>query len=146
MIHNQNLRIVAHTSGPLVVGSTAVTTMTVDRRGYDQVSMLVMKSPVAASTSFATLLKVAESDDNSSYSDVPALVKDGANGFTMAAVSTTASSVVKMDIDCLARKRYLRLSVTPDASAVVSVVALVSRGEVHPSTDAEVNVDKVVKV
>jgi hypothetical protein len=146
MIHNQNLRVVGHTSGPLVVGSTATTTLTVDRRGYDQVSVLVMKNGVSGATSFASVLKVAESDDNSSYTDVTALVKDGVGGFTVPAVSTSVVSTVKMDVDCLARKRYLRVIVTPDATATVSVVALLSRGEAHPSTDAEVGVDKVVKV
>jgi hypothetical protein len=146
MIHNQNLKVVGHTTGPLVVGSTATTTLTIDRRGYDQVSVMVMKAGVSGATSFASVLKVAESDDNSSYADVAALVKDGVGGFTVPAVSTALSSVVKMDIDCLARKRYLRVTVTPDATAAVSVVGLMSRGENYPSTDAEVGVDKVVKV
>jgi hypothetical protein len=50
-----------------------------------------------------------------------------------------------MDVDCKARKRYLRVTVTPDVTAAVSVVALLSRGEEFPSTDAEVNVAKWVK-
>lgn len=145
MIHNQNLKVVGHTSGPLLVGSTAVTTLTIDRRNYDQVSVLVMKSGVAAATSFATVLKVSESDNNSSYDDVTALVKDGVGGFTVPAVSTAVGSVVKMDVDCKARKRYLRVTMTPDASATISIVGLMSRGEEYPSTDAEVGVDKVVK-
>jgi hypothetical protein len=63
----------------------------------------------------------------------------------MAAVSTVNGSIVKMDVDCKARKRYLRVTVTPDVTAAVSVVALLSRGEEFPSTDAEVNVAKWVK-
>lgn len=144
MIHSQNLKVVHPTALPAIVGSTATSTVVVDRRGYDQVTMLVSKA-ASAGTAFASVLKVEESDDNSSYSNVTALVKDGTGGFTMSAVSTTDASVVKMDIDCLAKKRYLRLSVTPDVSAVVSVVALLSRGEEYPATQTDVNVTKWVK-
>jgi hypothetical protein len=144
MIHNQNLKVVGHTSGPVTVGSTATTTMVVDRRNYDYASVVVSKAP-SAGTAFASVLKIEESDDNSSYGDVAAFVKDGASGFTMAAVSTVNGSIVKMDVDCKARKRYLRVTVTPDVTAAVSVVALLSRGEEFPSTDAEVNVAKWVK-
>ena len=144
MIHSQNLKVVHPTALPAVVGSTATSTVVVDRRGYDQVTMMVSKA-ASSGTAFASVLKVEESDNNSDYSNVTALVKDGVGGFTMSAVSTTNASVVKMDIDCLAKKRYLRLSVTPDVSAVVSVVALLSRGEEYPATEADVNVTKWVK-
>jgi hypothetical protein len=145
MIHNQNLKVVAHTSGPAVVGSTATVSLVVDRIGYDQASMLVMKSAAAAATSFATVLKVEESDvAGSGYSDVPAFVKDASGGFTMDAVSTTAASAVKMDVDCKARKRYLRVTMSPDVSATVSIVALLSRGEEFPYDATTVNVNKWV--
>jgi hypothetical protein len=145
MIHNQNLKVVANTNGPALVGQTATVTMVVDRIGYDQASVLVMKAPAAAATSFASVLKVEESDaSGSGYSDVTAMVKDGTGGFTMDAVSTTAASVVKMDIDCKARKRYLRVTMSPDVSATVSVVALLSRGEEYPYDAATVNVTKWV--
>lgn len=144
MIHSQNLKVVVPTALPGVVGSTATSTVVVDRRGYDQVSLVVSKA-ASTGTAFASVLKVEESDNNSDYSNVTALVKDGVGGFTMTAVSTSNASVVKMDIDCLARKRYLRLSVTPDVSAAMSVVALLSRGEEYPTTEADVNVTKLVK-
>lgn len=144
MIHSQNLKVVHPTALPATVGATATSTLVVDRRGYDQVSVLVSKA-ASAGTAFASVLKVEESDDNSDYSNVTALVKDGVGGFTMAAVSTVNASVVKMDIDCLAKKRYLKLSVTPDVSAAVSIVALLSRGEEFPATQSDVNVTKWVK-
>lgn len=144
MIHSQNLKVVVPTALPGVVGSTATSTLVVDRRGYDQVSLIVSKAATTG-TAFASVLKVEESDDNSNYSNVAALVKDGAGGFTMTAVSTVNASVVKMDVDCLAKKRYLRLSMTPDVSASMSVVALLSRGEEYPSSQADVNVTKLVR-
>lgn len=145
MIHAQNLKIVGHTSGPAVVGATATVALVVDRKGYDYASVLVMKSPVAAATSFASVLKVEESDaSGSGYSDVAALVKDGSGGFTMDSVSTSEASVVKMDVDCKARKRYLRLTMTPDVTATVSVVAMLSRGEEYPYDATTANVTKWV--
>jgi hypothetical protein len=144
MIHSQNLKVVHPTALPATVGSTATSTLVVDRIGFDQVSVLVSKA-ASSGTAFASVLKIEESDDNSDYSNVTALVKDGTGGFTMSAVSTVNASVVKMDIDCLAKKRYLRLSITPDVSAVVSVVALLSRGEEYPSSQSGVNVTKLVK-
>lgn len=144
MIHSQNLKVVHPTALPAVVGSTATSTVVVDRIGFDQVSMLVSKA-ASSGTSFASVLKVEESDNNSDYTEVAALVKDGTGGFTMSAVSTSNASVVKMDIDCVAKKRYLRLSATPDVSAVMSVVALLSRGEEFPATETDVNVTKWVK-
>jgi hypothetical protein len=144
MIHSQNLKVVHPTALPATVGSTATSTLVVDRIGFDQVSVLVSKA-ASSGTAFASVLKIEESDDNSDYSNVTALVKDGTGGFTMSAVSTSNASVVKMDIDCLAKKRYLRLSITPDVSAVVSVVALLSRGEEYPSSQSGVNVTKLVK-
>jgi hypothetical protein len=50
MIHNQNLKVVGHTSGPVTVGSTATTTMVVDRRNYDYASVVVSKAPSAGAS------------------------------------------------------------------------------------------------
>jgi hypothetical protein len=142
MIHNQNLKVVGGT--PATVGATATATLVIDRRGYDYASVLVSKAAVSAATAFASVLKVEESDTDGNYESVPALVLGGTGGFTVAAVSTTAASVVKVDVNCLARKRYLRVSMTPDATAVVSMVAVLGRGEEYPYNAATANVATLV--
>jgi hypothetical protein len=117
------------------VGATATSTLTIDRIGFDHVSVSAIRAS-NASTVFASVLKVEESDDNSSYSDVTALVGDGAGGFTIPAVSdTNSAAIVQMDIDCRARKRYLKVSMTPGATATLGLVAGLSKAEVAP-TDA----------
>jgi len=119
------------------VGSTATSTLTIDRLGYDHVSVSAIRA-ANASTVFASVLKVEESDAVSSgYTDVTALVGGGTGGFTIPAVSdTNSAAVVQMDIDCRAKKRYLKVSMSPGASATLALVAGMSRAEVAPTAAA----------
>lgn len=134
MIHAQFEKFAA-TLPTAAVGSTATSTLTIDRLGYDHVSVSAIRASNAATT-FASVLKVEESDNNSDYTDVTALVGGGTGGFTIPAVSdTNSASIVQMDIDCKARQRYLKVSMTPGASATLGIVAGLSRAEVAP-TDA----------
>jgi len=131
MIHAQNVKVVA--SVPTSVGSSAVT-LTIDSLGYDYASVSVMRAS-NASTVFASVLKIEESDDNSSYSNVTGFV--GGTDFTIPAVSDTASaSIVKLDVDTKARKRYLKVTATPAVSVNTVVSARLSRGDA-PTTAAE---------
>ncbi len=62
----------------------------------------------------------------------------GTGGFAIPAVSNTnAAAVVQMDVDCRARKRYLRVSMTPGASATLALVAGMSKAEVAPVNASE---------
>jgi len=134
MIHAQFEKFAA-TLPTAAVGSTATSTLTIDRLGYDHVSVSAIRAS-NASTVFASVLKVEESDNDSDYTDVTALVGGGTGGFTIPAVSdTNSAAIVQMDIDCKAKKRYLKVSMTPGASATLGIVAGMSRAEVAP-TDA----------
>jgi len=145
MIHSQNDKILA-TLPTAAVGSTATSTLTVDRLGYDYVSVSAIRASNAATT-FANVLKVEESDSvSTNYADVTSLVGGGVGGFTIPAVSDTSSAaVVKLDIDCRARKRYLRVSMTPGATATLGIVARLSRAEETPTTASEAGVIGWVK-
>jgi hypothetical protein len=144
MIHAQNDKVVAALPAG-VTASSETATMTIDTVGYDHASVTVMRASNAATT-FASVLKVEESDDNSSYANVTALVGGGVGGFTIPAVSATGSvSVVKMDIDTKARKRYLKVSMTPSTAVNVAMTARLSRGEVAPETAAQAGVIGWVK-
>jgi len=134
MIHAQFEKFAA-TLPTAVVGATATSTLTIDRLGYDHVSVSAIRAS-NASTVFANVLKVEESDNNSDYTDVTALVGGGTGGFTIPAVTdTNSASIVQLDIDCKAKKRYLKVSMTPGATATLGIVAGLSRAEVAP-TDA----------
>lgn len=144
MIHAQNDKVVS--ALPVgTTGSNETATMTIDTVGYDHASVTVLRASNAATT-FASVLKVEESDNNSDYSNVTALVGGGVGGFTIPAVSATGSvSVVKLDIDTKARKRYLKVSMTPSTAVNVAMSARLSRGEVSPVTAAEAGCIGLVK-
>jgi hypothetical protein len=121
------------------VGSTATTTLTIDRLGYDHVSVSALRGS-NSSTAFANVLKVEESDNDSSYDNITALVGGGTGGFTIPAIpaaQTSVTSVVQIDIDARARKRYLKVSMTPGASATLALVASASKAEEAPVTVTE---------
>ena len=146
MIHLQNHKLVGDVPSA-AVGATATATLTIDTLGYDVASVAVLRAS-NASTVFANAIKIADSDDNSTYTDVTALVGGGTGGFSIPAIGATATgsaSILKLDVDTKARKRYLRVSYTPGASATVSIVARLGRGEEAPVTAADIGVIGVVK-
>ena len=139
MIHAQNHKVVAELP-TAAVGSTATASLTIDTRGYDHASVTVLRAS-NASTVFANVVKVEESDDNSSYSNVTALVGGGTGGFTIPAVSNTSTAaVLKFDIDTKAKKRYLKVSYTPGVTATVAIVGRLGRAEVSPESNSDAGV------
>jgi hypothetical protein len=139
MIHSQNHKVVAEAPSA-AIGATATATLTIDTIGYDHASVAVLRAS-NASTVFANAIKVEESDDNSTYTNVTALVGGGTGGFTIPAVSSTsATSILKMDIDTRAKKRYLKVSYTPGATATVAITARLGRGEESPISNTDAGV------
>jgi hypothetical protein len=142
MIHAQNDKVVAELPSA-AVGATATASLTVDTIGYDYCSLSVLRASNAATT-FANVLKVEESDaSNANYSDVTALVAGGTGGFTVPAISvagTGLTSVVKLDVDTKARKRYLKVSYTPGASATVAITGRLSRAAETPANASDAGV------
>lgn len=141
MLKAQNEKIVGDVT-TAAVGATATATLTVDTLGYDYASFVVTRGN-NSSTVFANVLKVEESDDNSSYSNVTTLVGGGTGGFTMptiAASATASAAIVKIDVDTKAKKRYLKLSYTPGASVTCGISARLSRPEVAPASASEAGV------
>lgn len=137
MIHSQMEKVVASLPSSAV---TTTTSLVVDTLGFDHASFTVMRASNAATT-FASVLKVEESDNNSSYSDVTALVGGGVGGFAIPAVTdTAATSVVKLDVDTKARKRYLKVSVQPSTAIQVAVTGRLGRDDVSPTTPSEAGV------
>lgn len=134
MIHTQ-MEKVAY-SLPTAAGTSAVT-LTVDTLGWDQVSFVAVRAANAATT-FASVLKVEQSNDDSAYVAVPGMT--GGTDFTIAAATTSAAVAYKLDVDAKALRRYLKLTVTPSASINVAAVARLSRGENAPTTASESNV------
>ena len=141
MVHAQNDKVLAEVP-TAAVGATATATLTIDTLGYDHASVTVMRASNAATT-FANVLKIEEGDTTASYSNVTALVAGGTGGFTVPAISvagTNSAAIVKLDVDTKAKKRYLRVSYSPGASATVAISARLSRGEVSADSAADAGV------
>jgi hypothetical protein len=132
MISHQMDKVVAAVPG--TVGSSAVT-LTVDCSGYDHCSFTAVRAGNAA-TVFASVLKVEQSDDNSTYSAVTGLT--GGTDFTISAVTDTNNpAIYKIDVDTKVKKRYLKLTVTPSVSVNVAAVARLSKAEQSPVSASE---------
>lgn len=133
MKQHENDKVVASMPAG-VTGSSETASLTIDTLGYDHASVTVLRA-ANANTVFASVLKVEESDDNSSYSNVTALVGGGVGGFSIpGAPVTTAASLVKMDIDTRSKKRYLKVSCTPTTAVNVAITARLARADVSPTT------------
>jgi len=92
-----------------------------------------------------TVLKLSESDNNSSYSDVTEFVGGGSGGFTIPTpTSTTADLIVRMDVDCRGKKRYLKLTATPYTTGNVYTVARLGKGNDGPVTASAKGVNATV--
>ena len=124
-------------------------TMTIDTLGYEYVSLDVCQEAWgnAGYTSQAafTVLKLADSEDNSSYSDVTAFVGGGTGGFTIPTPTATAGDVVvRMDVDCRGKKRYLKVTATPYTTGTVYTVARLGKGVDGPVSASSKNVNATV--
>lgn len=147
MIHAQNHKVAAELP-TAAVGATATATLTIDTLGYDHASINVVRAS-NASTVFANVIKVEESDESGSgYSNVTALVGGGVGGFSIPAIAagaTGSAAVLKLDVDTRAKKRYLKVSYTPGATATVAIVARLGRAEEAPVTASDSGVIGLVK-
>jgi hypothetical protein len=124
-------------------------TLTIDTLGYAYVSVDVCQEAWgnAGYTSQAafTVLKVEESDNNSSYSNVTAFVGGGTGGFTIPTPSSTSADVVvRMDVDCRGKKRYLKVTATPYTTGTVYTVARLGKGTDGPVSASAKNVNETV--
>jgi hypothetical protein len=91
------------------------------------------------------VLKLSESDDNSSYSDVTAFVGGGTGGFTIPTPTATAGDVVvRMDVDCRGKKRYLKVTATPYTTGTVYTVARLGKGVDGPVSASAKGVNATV--
>lgn len=134
MIHTQMEKMAV--ALPTAAGTSAVT-LTVDTLGYDGVSFVAVRAANAATT-FASVLKIEQSSDDSTYVAAPGFT--GGTDFTIAQATTTTAVAYKLDIDSKTLRRYLKLTVTPSVSVNVAACARLYRGENAPTTATEAGV------
>jgi len=140
--HIEGTKTVAKVS--VAVAATATHSHEIDTLGADYVSIDVVYSAfTAATTSYASVLKVRESDaSGSGQADV--------SGYTITAGAgaTTGSTgaVARFNVDMRGRKRYLTVVTTPGNAATIATVARLSKMEDMPITAAAMGVNDVVPV
>jgi hypothetical protein len=123
---------------PVSVASSATATGNIDTMGYDEVKVCVLLDSAASTASKPAVLKLSEADvtNVSSFADITAFVGGGVGGFTIPAVSATLGSIVELNVDTRARKRYLKLSVTPSTNGAMVLGACAVLGRAEDSTAA----------
>lgn len=125
----------------LGTGVTAGATVTanIDTLGADFCSIdLVLGTSNTVSNKPSTL-KLSESDDTvvTNFADITKFVGGGAGGFTIPNADTSNPNVYRFNVDCRARKRYLRLTATPLTTQQAVMVARLGRLDESPSSATE---------
>lgn len=127
------------------VAASATHSHEIDTLGFKYASIDVIYSPfTAATSSYASVLKVQESDaSGSGQADVSGLsITAGAGSTTGAAVG----AVARFNIDLRGRKRYLTVVTSPGNTVAVVSSARLSKGDQHAVTATEAGVNNIASL
>jgi len=116
----------------------------VDTIGFDFCTILTTMATSSAVTNNPTVFNLLESDDTvvTNFATISGFVGD--TDWTIPAAVTTGGWTVQMNVDTRARKRYLRLNISPLTTQVITSVASLGRGEESPNDATSAGVDAVV--
>jgi hypothetical protein len=114
--------------------SAAVTaTLTLDTLGYDYASIevIVDKSSTAGHTanSILNVLTLTQGDTTAAGSSVYTVAVPAAS-----VAVTNQASVVRLDVDCRGKGRYLKVDATPAVTLDTNIVARLGKGEAGPES------------
>jgi hypothetical protein len=148
MISLQNAKYAVLIKQQAATNAATLTSDNLDCLGADQVTLIVHGTTSDNATNNPSVLKVQESatTDATNFSDVAALVGDGAGGFTIpsspTATTTAPFAVLNVNLRKGPRKRYLRVLISPVTTQTFSVLAVFpeSRLEQVPDSITEQNV------
>lgn len=121
-------------------GATA-TGEAIDTKGWDYVDIAIIASTADVVSDTLSVLKIEEGDTTSSFATFTGAVSGtdytiATNAYTSFAAGGPAN-VWKFGVDCRARKRYLRVSASPQTTMVIAGVATLSRGEKGPANASD---------
>jgi len=148
MIHAQATKVVNSVAPASVDGASATIANTVDCKGWDYCQFYVGFGVIGAT---ATALKIQESDDDATWTDVVGTRVGTDTDMDGAATSLPgagqADGVYRFDLDCRKRKRYLQPIVTAGAAAtLIGALAVLSRGAIGPHQASDTNATDVMRV
>ena len=126
----------AKTLGTIV--STALTssltgTARIDRAGYDYAEIDIILGTSDTPSDMPSVLKLTESDDTvvTNFTAIAAFTGgtavDSTHGFVIPNADSSNPNIYKLCVDCRARKRYLKVSVTPATNQLCVVHTQLSR-------------------
>jgi hypothetical protein len=122
--------------GSTVTSAAGTATLTIDRLGYDYVSIdvavAVSTTPANTAASILNVLTLSQGDTNTA----------GASVYTVAAPAasvavTNQPSVVRLDVDLRGKGRYVKVDATPATSLATTIVARLGKGEKGPESAAD---------
>lgn len=116
----------------------------VDRAGFDFVTIDVILPTADVVSNKPSVLKLSEADDtnSTSFSNITGFV--GGTDFAIPNAITAATSITQpfatMNVDCRGRKRYLKISVSPQTTQVVNTLAHLTRAKQMAPTSQQATV------
>jgi hypothetical protein len=128
------------------ITSSATHAHTIDTLGFSYAAIDVAFEPVAAAgtnSAVANVLTLEHGDTTSSYSAVTGFVA-GTDYTLPTPASTSATTVVRLNVNLEAKKRYLKVSVTPKADGAIGTNARLSVAESVPVNASGANVNVFV--
>lgn len=132
MIEVLNQKVIGVTPPAAIVDNAAVTTASVDCSEAGWVTFLVY---MGATDIAVAAMKLRESDDDSTFTDVPGA--DFSVSPATLPAATDDNKIYAVQVNMLGRKRYLDLTLTGgdgSAGAYFVVLAILSRMAITPST------------
>ena len=121
MIYETTTKTVLIAPPGALVNNASVNTAAVDRHGFDYAVIRVILGSTDAAL---TALKLQESDDDATWSDVPGL--DYSIGPATLPTAADSNMVFSFDVDLVGRKRYLKPLITVGAGTNGAYVAAIA--------------------
>jgi hypothetical protein len=122
---------------PQILDNAALTAIAIDTKGFRQLRVSVL---IGATDIALTVLKLQESDDGTTYTDIPGSLF-GATGAPALPGATADGTQVGWDLNLIGRrKRFVRLTATAgDGTAGIAIAAIgvLSRPEENAITATE---------
>ena len=127
--------------------NAATATGNIDTKGFAFASIDVLMATSDDTTNSPTVFKLAECDTTvvSSFADIAAFVGDDSDGWDIPDVVTSGDNTYKFNVDLRGRKRYLRLSISPLTTQVITAIANLFHGAESPNSIAKANVLALVE-
>ena len=115
---------------PASTATNATAAGVIDTLGYEEVKVCVLLDSAGSTSNNPVTLSLTESDDATTYAAIAAFTGDATDGFTIPNADTANSQVVEFNVDARARKRYLKVNVTPGTAAqIVGAVAVLGKAK-----------------